>query len=184
MKFRVTVGDGIDLIVEADKEVDAVRKAKTVKDALSFVNGGDSFKDSTKFRDSLTIKKGDKLQIEARGKTFNKEVFSVEANYGTDEDPDWYLEFTDGTTMHQKTDGAKILSVNGKSVKDSNSKACLNDITNMPLTVYREAVSEAARHLEVINGKYNEQDETTVMNALNGAGSAVARAKTNYKKWI
>lgn len=35
MKFRVTIGDGIDLIVEADKEVEAVRKAKSVKDAIN-----------------------------------------------------------------------------------------------------------------------------------------------------
>lgn len=246
MKFRVVIGDGIDLLVEADKEVDAVRKAKRVKDALAFADMdmdmglyelnkdkfiylellresgvtnmfgatpylqsefklsspeskkillfwmsnydritellgsvvGDSVKDSENtydkysgfkvknsvtgdieqypyikgedgrdtedkaireqmkltgltrsnfmvvdlvkrdssiVKDSTMIKKGDVIRIEARGTVFTKTVFSVESNYGTDEDPDWYLEFSDRTTMHQKTDGAKILSVNGKA---------------------------------------------------------------------
>ncbi len=34
MKFRVTLMDDIDLIVTADREVDAVRKAKVLKDAV------------------------------------------------------------------------------------------------------------------------------------------------------
>ena len=34
MKFRVTFMDDIDLIVTADREVDAVRKAKVLKDAV------------------------------------------------------------------------------------------------------------------------------------------------------
>ena len=34
MKFRVTLLDGIDLLVDADKEIEAVRKAKIVRDAV------------------------------------------------------------------------------------------------------------------------------------------------------
>ena len=347
MRFRVTIGDGLDLLVEADKEIEAVRKAKTVKDALKVADLFETYSDKheeelayldgitrngsvnvlrvehyleKKFgiskqeakeiadfwrntygeittsigdsviKDSLTIKKGEKLQIEARGKTFNKEVFSVESNYGTAEDPDWYLEFTDGTTMHQKTDGAKIVLVNGKAFKDAISGeagkrkysrrgkfdeasqlqtvnaliedekaaveaydvaienlsgkipeeslqaiiairddenrhienlqavvngtvteknledstndasyidkvvkdyaavghkgSAVNDNTAYPLTVYKEAVHEAVTHLLTIDGKYNEQDKDTVMRALNGAGSAISRAKSNYQKWI
>lgn len=38
MKFRVTFLDGVDLLIEAEKEVDAVRKARELKDRLSVVN--------------------------------------------------------------------------------------------------------------------------------------------------
>ena len=41
MKYRVSLNDSMDLVVVADSEVEAVRKAKTVKDALStFVKDG------------------------------------------------------------------------------------------------------------------------------------------------
>lgn len=38
MKFRVTFLDNVDLLIEADKEIDAVRKARELKDKLSVVN--------------------------------------------------------------------------------------------------------------------------------------------------
>lgn len=42
MRFRVSLKDGIDLLVDADKEVDAVRQAKELKDKLSAVAINDS----------------------------------------------------------------------------------------------------------------------------------------------
>lgn len=34
MKYKVTLSDGIELLVVADKEVDAVRKAREIKDSI------------------------------------------------------------------------------------------------------------------------------------------------------
>lgn len=35
MKYKVTLKDGIELLITADKEVDAVRQAKDIKDSLA-----------------------------------------------------------------------------------------------------------------------------------------------------
>lgn len=35
MKYKITLKDGIELLITADKEVDAVRQAKDIKDSLT-----------------------------------------------------------------------------------------------------------------------------------------------------
>nr|DAY59316.1 MAG TPA: hypothetical protein [Caudoviricetes sp.] len=35
MKYKVTLNDGIELLITADKEVDAVRQAKDIKDSIA-----------------------------------------------------------------------------------------------------------------------------------------------------
>lgn len=59
----------------------------------------------------------------------------------------------------------------------------LEDSIKDSLDDYRNAVKEAVDALNKINGKYNEQDEDVVKNALKVAKSAIARAEYNWKKW-
>ena len=43
MKYKVTLNDGVELLVTADKEVEAVRRAKEIKDKLSVEDDASSF---------------------------------------------------------------------------------------------------------------------------------------------
>lgn len=63
MKFRVTFLDGVDLLIEAEKEVDAVRKVKELKDKLSVVNT-DYFsgEDLSKYSESFLRRRLEELE--------------------------------------------------------------------------------------------------------------------------
>lgn len=52
------------------------------------------------------------------------------------------------------------------------------------LNDYRSAVKEAFDELSKIHGKYNEQDKILVRSVLRKASAAIARAKSNWEKWI
>ena len=60
----------------------------------------------------------------------------------------------------------------------------LKDAVKNNLDEYRSAIKEAVDELQKINGKYNEQDEVLVRSVLRKATAAIARAKSNYEKWI
>lgn len=60
----------------------------------------------------------------------------------------------------------------------------LEDAVKNNLDVYRSAIKEAVDELQKINGKYNEQDKALVRSVLQKATAAIARAKSNYEKWI
>lgn len=60
----------------------------------------------------------------------------------------------------------------------------LEDAVKNNLDVYRSAIKEAVDELQKINGKYNEQDKVLVQSVLQKAAAAIARAKSNYEKWI
>ena len=60
----------------------------------------------------------------------------------------------------------------------------LEDAVKNNLDVYRSAIKEAVDELQKINGKYNEQDKALVQSVLQKATAAIARAKSNYEKWM
>ena len=60
----------------------------------------------------------------------------------------------------------------------------LEDTVYDDLDGYRSAVKEAVDELLKIHGKYNEQDKTLVRSVLRKASAAIARAKSNWEKWI
>ena len=51
MKYKVTLNDGIELLITADKEVDAVRQAKDIKDSIAAGGSARGVKDSSNVRD-------------------------------------------------------------------------------------------------------------------------------------
>lgn len=65
-----------------------------------------------------------------------------------------------------------------------NTKKSSKDAVKNNLDTYRSAIKEAVDELQKINGKYNEQDKVLVRSVLQKATAAIARAKSNYEKWI
>lgn len=84
---------------------------------------------------------------------------------------------------HQFDEFVSIKQVNENALKRVGARI-LEDAVKNNLDVYRSAIKEAVDELQKINGKYNEQDKVLVQSVLQKATAAIARAKSNYEKWM
>ena len=77
MKYKVTLNDGIELLITADKEVDAVRRAKEIKDKLSIADSVQRKNDAATRRFELIFLKNGETDSEFVNANTEYEALSI-----------------------------------------------------------------------------------------------------------
>ena len=159
---------------------------------LLYVNNDEKF---------IYVDKKTKVAVYNSGKKIGTITDSInDAEPEADADLDFLiedeLEAIDGyRKMIAKTSNSQLLSVlshildeETEHVKELRAAQAgvykVKDAVKNNLEEYRSAVKEAVDELQKINDKYNEQDEALVRSVLRKAAAAIARAKSNYEKWM